>query len=78
MGEHPHDCPPECRACERDDAYEALCDELDCDTPVVDVSGEYNICGQCARCEDANERFMEAIALLEEQWSHRDKLWGRT
>lgn len=76
MGEHPHDCPPECHQCRDLDEWQALCDELDCDEPVVDVGGEYNVCGRCARCEDAKRRFFDAMAVLEEQWSHRDKLWG--
>lgn len=52
MGEHPHDCPPECFECEREGALERLCDELECDAPVFLGSRwlGWSACGSCERC----------------------------
>lgn len=52
MSEHPHDCSPECSWCATDDAWEALCDELDCVAPVFLGSAllGWRACGRCQRC----------------------------
>lgn len=63
-GEHPHDCPPDCIRCERDDAWQALCDDVGCDAPVLLPDGRWRPCWQCARCEAEAEAFNEAIQRL--------------
>lgn len=58
---HPHDCPPECRQCALDEAWEAIRDELDCDVPVVGADGAVEPCWQCARCDAEADAFLAAI-----------------